>query len=330
MPHSFDTLDTHLPIKPIFLVYDSRSGSTVLARKMMASLDNVLVTPEIGFDTVLKKSKKPNERINWGELIDAMYAQDFRNLPFDSKKTRSLVDGKTIADGLLSILAEIRRQSDRETADWIVIKNGTHIKYVDAIRDLFGDNFRLLHIVRDPRAVVSSKLITERPYVSGQVMAWAGSFFAALQWRSYVRRVHACRKQGEAVVEVSYEHLVATPEESIEKIGQILGIPVSHMGVEIGKYKVPEQEQHIHTRVDAPITDKRVQAWKTKMSRRDKIIVEALTRWEMTRLGYEADCDYGKTEIVFALLSGAAESLCLIGLEVGRRVSRKLRGANGE
>lgn len=306
---------------PVFFVYDSRSGSTFLAREMMRRLDGLLVTTEIGFDTMLRRAAVNNNQTDWSPLIPKMYHKDFLNLPFGANRLNALIDGKTAAPAILAVLSELRRLSDRKDASCIIVKNGTHVKYLQTFSKLFGREFRVLHIVRDPRAVIASKLVTERPYVPGQVMAWAGSFFAALQWRSYIGKIKSFTKDGFSPIEIRYEDLVQSPAATVEGIGKELDLKTSDKARE---YLVPEKEQAIHTLAAGPASEERITAWKKTLKSRDKIIIETLTAREMNRLGYRPDRDYSQLQMITAILSGAAESTFLILAEIIKRTMSRL------
>ena len=67
-----------------FLVYDSRSGSTLLAKEISANLDGVMVTPEIGFDRLLAEGEAGLRRKGIGPIAEHMFAgHEFVNLGLD-------------------------------------------------------------------------------------------------------------------------------------------------------------------------------------------------------------------------------------------------------
>ena len=98
----------------------------------------------------------------------------------------------------------------------LVLKHPAFILHLDLVRSLFPD-FRVIHLVRDPRANVMSQR-TRWPSTS----LWD----AATRWRKSVQQGRRWQQRGLApYLEVRYEDLVTTPETTCRAICDFLEIP---------------------------------------------------------------------------------------------------------
>jgi len=142
-----------------------------------------------------------------------------------------------------------------------------------------------LHVVRDPRDVVSSIL----PLHFGAHSA----AMAALDWNESVagwwaaeRRVPASRR-----FEVRYEDLVAEPEAVFRAMAGFLGIPprgpIERQTLSGDAHGLARNWPH-HARLAEPIDDRSVGRHRRDLSDRDRALVEAICYTGLVTYGYEA------------------------------------------
>lgn len=274
-----------------FMIYDSRSGSTLLARKLAEELKDVAVTPEIGFDSLLRREENEFSQSMALAVVQELYRSgDFRNIGVEQgdmvAAVRQLAKPITAA-GLIQCFIQMWLRATGKQAAHVVVKNGTHAKYWRSIKRIWPDTARIIFVFRDPRAVVNSKLRTVRPYHSHEVMAWGGPLLAAWRWKTYSLQMRHAASVGVRVLDVKYETLLASPDAELEKLAAFIGTDRVE-GKTVGEYEIPAAEQKIHTLVTSgEIRKERGEAWMHELSAFDRGVIESACRSEMEDRGYE-------------------------------------------
>ena len=307
-------------MKLAFLVYDSRSGSTLLSREIAASFPGVYVSPEVRFDSLFGRG--PGW---WREARDGRVLRRLESARVPEKLALPPAEVQRLsaeAGGVLplidALVARAAASQGLAMPDVAVIKSGMHLR---ASRRILADapNARFVYVVRDPRAAIASKLETERPYVPGQKMAWAGAFAAAIQWRWYGRLAHSLGRRA-PLRTVRYEALLENPDVVLEDLSGFLGTPRGTGG---GRYGVPVAERAIHERVLTPGLDaSRASAWRSSLSREDQAVIEMICSGEMRRWGYEPELQIGPFRAVWFLAKSFAVSSGRVAREAARRLAR--------
>ena len=308
-------------MKIIFLVYDSRSGSTLLSREIAAWFPEVYVTPEIRFDSLFRRSKRW-WRGTGPEGVRALLARDrvLQKLELDSADATRLIAGthgtRDLVEALVTMLS--KRDGHGSPAK-VIIKSGLHLRVWPQIVAAVPEA-SFIYMVRDPRAVIASKLATERPYHPGQRMAWAGAFVAALQWRWYCR---LARRLGEhaPLLRVAYEDLLA---RHADVLGSISGFLASPLGAGGADYRVPAAERAIHARVmSAGLDGERAEAWRKELAAGDQAVIELACGSEMQRFGYQRELRIGSIRAIGILLAALIKSTRLVLREFGAHLIAK-------
>ena len=305
----------------VFLVYDSRSGSTLLSREIAAQFPDAYVSPEIRFDALLARDAEWWRHAGDGRvrrLLDAGRVPQKLELP-DADVERLAAEARGIRPLIEGLVARAAAQLGRGVPAIAVIKSGRHLRAARRILAEIPDA-RFVYVVRDPRAAIGSKLVTDRPYVPGQKMAWAGPFAAALQWRWYGRLARHLANVA-PVHTLRYEALLADPVGVLDGLARFLAVPRAPGGA---RYRVPAAEQGIHARVLAEGLDaSRAAAWRSELSREDQTVIEVLCGREMRRWGYEAELHPGP-------LRGpalVAKSSLVSAARVAREAAARLAGS---
>jgi hypothetical protein len=140
-----------------------------------------------------------------------------------------------------------------------------------------------IHVVRDPRAVVSS-LIHSNVHHSN-------AYHASLRWRMDVKKgLELEERHHRLVIRVHYEDLVRNPENTLRQILEFLNLVYDPAILQQDESSVAEYSmfyRNIHANLDRDPTDRYIDKWKDKLSSADIEVVEALTQVYMQRLGYE-------------------------------------------
>ncbi len=317
-----------------FLVYDSRSGSTLLSRLIMERLADVAVTQEIGFERLWRAAAQGGGKVTRDAARHCLKHDYLRNLELSRESLESLLDKHgaeiDVAVFLKELLAgHVQAVSGNRAKRWILIKYGRHVLSWKAIQQVLGRNTLMLHVVRDPRAVISSKLRTVRPYYPFETLAWGGSLLAAVRWKAYCQAFALARQADLPALEMRYEDLVEDPEGAIATLQTSLGIaedpPRSQSKMQQG-YVIPNAERTIHARVAEGAVQQRTLAWRDELRPSDRRRVEALLVQEMSVRGYATEHDWSTLERWRVLASSAPDAAWRTARHYARHAWRRIGG----
>jgi hypothetical protein len=276
-------------IKKIFLIYDSRSGSTYLSSRLNAKLRNYIVTPEINLNLFLELCIKYRP-VNSTKIINALKAGrvfDKLGIPIEIYKATLNEFNVSQTIDALDILLEIyikRIAPDGIQIEGVIIKKGDHHKKVKCIVNEIP-NVKFVYLSRDPRQIYESKKRTIRPYVPGQTMGWAGPIVSAVIWTRYEKCYSWIQEHADGI-EVRYEDLVKNEDAEIERISDYLSAERDYS--EEKKYEIPELEQSIHRRVDQKRLDPKVAGdWLKSLTYTEIGAIEFASRPYLSNKGYQ-------------------------------------------
>ena len=168
-------------------------------------------------------------------------------------------------------------------------KSPAHIFRLADIRATFP-NARVIHIVRDPRAVVCS---TIRAFRRGEFNDW-NVYSAAKYWARCIQ-VHTRQESSQVKLYtlVRYEDLVTRPEITLKSICSFLGLTfveemlnahrVASDYIRPGRSgKMPD----LHALTEKPLDATRTDAWKGTLSAAQARLIEQVAGKQMMALGY--------------------------------------------
>lgn len=270
------------PVKLTFLLSDSRSGSTFVARNIHEQIEGVIVTPELNLVWAIRL-------INSGSTdSDAIIAALEKGRVFEALGQSS--DGFSnelatadFATAIRNRIAVFVEATGETGIACVVIKKGHHAMQAEALSALFPEaQFICLH--RDPRAVYESKCRTDRPYVAGETMAWSGVAGTTWRWRQYTRRLFEIEEKLGGV-RVRFEDLSDDLAGALTEVARALST-VRQDGAK-SPYSIAAKEASIHdgarkTQIDTVDAER----WRTALAGRDITVIETLAEVEMARLGY--------------------------------------------
>jgi len=269
-----------------FIVGCGRSGTSLL-QMMLASHPAVTMPNETGFYAILWRRHPRLRNIRDDAMFDRVLAivlssPRIRAMGLDEARVRALAKaGKRSWETiLLAILTTFREQRG---CDRVGEKSPEHIHYTHRIVDGFP-NARIIHIVRDPRAVVLS--LSRTPFagrfVGRNITRWQK---AILQHRRYADALGPERYRL-----VRYEDLVSDAERTLTSLCSFLDLPFDRAMLrhESREEKVfaSWQEGHMANTLK-PVFTSSIEKWKTDLSRRHIALIEHALREDMALLGYE-------------------------------------------
>nr|WP_255352567.1 MULTISPECIES: sulfotransferase [unclassified Nocardiopsis] len=176
----------------------------------------------------------------------------------------------------------------------VIVDASKHASLAACLRWRYGSRMRLLHVVRDPRAVAHSwsKRVARpdaAPDSSEPEMARYSAGRAAVQWMTQNSTLDELARQGLPTLRVRYEDFVADPEAEFGRVAAFAG----HAGdpLRLGEDGVELSEGHAVSgnpmRFQAgPVGVRADHGWRRGLAPWRRCLVEALTAPTRGRYGY--------------------------------------------
>lgn len=245
---------------PIFLMYDSRSGSTFLSNSL-ASCSNSIVPHESNFIiNILKQTKKFNFYINNKEdlnkIIDDIYKEkkfnDWKITKYQIISQFSSSNYPIHAKNLILSILNIYKNKNKD--HFIVIKKGSYIFYYNDIQKVFP-NSKFIFLIRDGRAVCNSKLKYE-PFKSEY-----NAITAAKRWNFIISKMRKEANDNNNILIIKYEFFLTAKEKELSKIINFLNIDYSQKGY----LDMAERYTKVHKNINKGPLGERTDAWKHEL-----------------------------------------------------------------
>jgi len=269
-----------------FIVGCGRSGTTLL-QTMLLSDPSVILPPETKYFAVL-------EVRGWRQKLDLMNDSDFENavdLVWEDQARRGLeCDRATFErcarasqrtwDGLF--LAYLAAYAEPSGATRVGEKSPVHTHHVDELSAFYPDA-KFIHIVRDPRAVVLSRIKAGfgSNLVEPNVHRWARA--------AEMHRDHADRL-GDRYLLVSYEDLVTDQRATLQKVCDFLGIELTDAMLEHhkrGDKGFPERSRDWMENTTKPVFTSSIEKWKQELKPAHAAMIDAALGDHVARMGYK-------------------------------------------
>ena len=299
--------------KLALIISESRSGSTLLSKQINDNLLGVMVPPEIRLDLLMRKSNawlKSSSIEKIHRLLVCKRSLDHLNLN-ENELTRLIKDAKTNGNIGTLVMAILSAWADKESnknqeIKFLVVKKGvTHLKIWQQVL-AHCPHTVLVFLIRDPRAVVNSKLNASRVYHPFETLGWSGSALLALRWSWHIRKTQqAARKM--PCTTVRYEDLIAEQSSVLNQLAEFFNVEV---GDSENTYIVPEQERKIHKLVDSgEFREDRITGWRKELSINDQKTIELIANSSMQAFGYDCIHDLNPLEKVGLALRAIINSV---------------------
>lgn len=207
---------------PIFVVGAPRSGTTLL-QLILDSHPLVGMQGELHFFDQIKQLRK-----SWPSEVSAENLQEFyrgldklaafQYLPEVSRHlgwtTEQLLHGGggSLEDFFRCMVAAPARLAGKP---WCGEKTPENIRYLAELVEIFP-KAKIVHIHRDPRAVVAS--LMQVPWAPDSV------FINALKWKIDMLYADEFRKEGGRLHELAYEELVTEPRACLQGVCDFIGV----------------------------------------------------------------------------------------------------------
>lgn len=278
-------------LAPIFLVGCPRSGTTLL-QQMLDAHPDIAIAPETHFIRSFFLSDQYgdlNDDYNYKQLVKSIVdIPEFTEMELDSEEF--VADSQTLErsyKSLFWLLLEQFRQ--RRRVRIVGEKTPNHLLYMQTLQEFFPKAC-FIHIIRDPRAVVSSW--KKVPWTTGSVEG------DARVWRRYMATARKSPPANGAIFSLHYESLVTEPEECLKSICNFLGI---HFDRAMLRYYIKDSKGVNISREPwkrnavKPVSEDALMKWQQELTLDEIATVELITRDELVSLGYKLYAPNWKT-----------------------------------
>ena len=186
-----------------------------------------------------------------------------------------------------SLMAIIETAYPKDNLQYVGLTEGWVEAFIPPMLAAFGQQIRILHVVRDPRAVIASRnagMDVKKKY--------GGTYpilFLIRQWRKGVAVLLSQQSQP-GYMALRYEDLVASPGTVLRSVHRFLGIPFDETVLCTDKYvngAGRSWRQNTSFKPVSGFSTSSVHRWKTVLDEREIALIESLCMPEMASLGYE-------------------------------------------
>jgi len=286
-----------MPAPPVFIVGCPRSGTTLL-RRLLERHPALAICGETQFHLLVYVRRKafgnlenPAKRAHL--IREYLASRPMRESGLDTSELRDrLAREATSYQALFTSI--LSYYADSQNKPRCGEKTALHALFLETLREWFPGAL-ILHMVRDPRAVVAS--LQGAPWASSSVVT---------NTRKWIKLNQAARQFHDqpGYLEVRYEALVQSPAGELQKICSFLGEEYSPGML------VPDQNRAAGgdslRRWQMAITPERVDAWKTELTAAQVAQIEWVLGSKMESFGYERSAPSASALTVLRGLTDAA------------------------
>lgn len=268
-------------MEPIFVGGCGRSGTTLLAA-LLAGHSRAVAPPEAQFlvEGLAAGQGTDDAPAAFASLLAGSWRYRLWDLP-TSLPTELAAAGKAPSEIMAGVARAYAERNGAPGADRWVDHTPMNIGFAPTLLAEF-EAAPMVHIVRDPRAVIASVL----PLDWGPATARAG----ARWWLSVIAMGLAAEASFPGrVVRVGYEELVRDPGGALERLCPALGLEFEPAMAGGGEAGLPAYTHGQHALVGRAPDPARIDAWRAKLSAAEVATIEAEVRDVPLMLGYELD-----------------------------------------
>jgi Sulfotransferase family len=271
---------------PIFIVGSPRSGTSLL-QLMIDAHPNITISGEVHFfDQILEikkhvpSLKDPNDFEMFYSLLNKIHDLQFfpdADKVFPNVKREMASDpGRSYESFYKGVLEQVAKgKGARRYGE----KTPTNIRYLDQLVEIFP-NAKIIHIIRDPRGVVASKM--KMPWSSNDIVT------NTLKWKLDVECGLEFSKTSRSYYELRYVDLVSDPEIQLKKVCEFIGEAYDSKMLDYRKSsqrfaKDKPWMQGTYQKVYKTA----VETWQTELSETQIYIIQRMVYPLLIRFGYE-------------------------------------------
>lgn len=268
--------------KKLFFIIGCRRSGTTLLKTILSSHSDIYIPPETFFYTsIVRKYNLVSRYVNPDKLDYVLGKWWIRELGISKDNIQQKMDdsGRDSSDWNNIFLSMLGVLAEAKDAKLIGEKTPSHIDVADKLLGQFP-SCRIIHIVRDPRAVLASCRSVDigTNQAAGVIREWMGAL-----------RMHNKIRDSERYYWLRYEDLVSCLDKKLSEICMFLGVDFDESMLGFYNRKTPgfSVEQSHHCNTMRPIFTSSVDSWKTKIPKSDIALIEYCLAEEMKCFGYQ-------------------------------------------
>jgi len=274
--------------RPIFIVGVGRSGTSLL-QSMLNAHSKIAFSPETHFvRSYLAQGLSLSECKE--QILEDQFLQ---NLELDLEKI--VAEAKSCEDFYKKMMSEYLAKKSKE---YIGDKDPKNIENLKVIKKYFP-NALIVHIYRDPRAVIASRL---KAKWSKDNPLWQHILAYKTQF-SYMKKHQHIFKDN--FVELKYEELLENPETQLEKILLKLNLEFEDEMLEFFKSAddvVKGEEKSWKENLYKPVMKENIDKYKSEIDQKTIERIEKALYPQMQKCGYEYSSKSFFASIVYGIL----------------------------
>ncbi len=269
-----------------FLIYDSRSGSTLLA-SLLNEHPDIYVSFEAEFLISAMEHHQKTGFFPEGQTLYEMLKTDKRlsewgiNISQVYQECTSIYQKVTVKNFLETVFNHLNsHDTGKKDARLFIIKQGLLTGYLDSLSCLYPDAY-IIHIYRDGRAVYASK--KKNKNIDSNLPMSTDPVKSARRWTKIQDQITAMAKVMN-ICEIRYEDLIINRERQLELIwaylkSDAIRYPPEESEISYAK-NLPDNQRKIHPLVGKPLDQSRITAWQSTLS-----VIEI---WKYERVAHRA------------------------------------------
>lgn len=272
-------------IKKLFIVGVGRSGTTLL-QSMLNAHPEICFTPETHF---IKRFLVPQfsgiKNFSKSSLLESLEEDKYlKRLNISYNPILDKFNEKLSDKDLVSIFDIILENYARDQNKIIVgDKDPMNASYINQIKYAFPDSY-LIHIIRDPRDVVLSRLESD----------WGKNTSFSVHLAEYKVHLNSVLSDANALfdkkyIEIYYEKLLENPEKELERVCNEIGLDYSNEMLDFQKKAntiVFSDERAWKDNVFKPLIRNNKSKWVKGLTNYQAGIVELVLKKQFLKLGY--------------------------------------------
>lgn len=264
-------VDRREPLKTLFIVGCSRSGTTMLQQALNRH-SQIVIPPETKFFYYFYGRRRKRQRAQWERIQRDLQIE----LPQPASVRRPDEAHTVFHEMAKAYLERLEHQGVAYFGD----KTPEHTSHLHAIREVFPDA-KILFLYRDGRDVALS--LTKVPWIRCNICG------GMLIWLHYYRILKRERENPSPnTLFLRYEDLVYEPIEELSRVQEFLGLDYEPQVADgFGNREgIPEREYAWKSRALEKITASRVGLWRRRLSNSQVERLECIAGDALEDLGY--------------------------------------------
>jgi hypothetical protein len=248
---------------------------------LLGAHSECIVTPESQFKIeALRMLARSRGNTSLADVLEMICSHPrFKLWDVHVDRVEGLAQATDLGSLLTWLVQKYAQSRGKPDATVWIDHTGANSRYAPRLLELFPEA-RFIHLVRDGRAVTASVMPLDWGPNSVQRAAhwWTEHLAYGLASEGYLEQ---------RAIRLTFEDLVTSPEASLRKLCDLLGLTFEREMIHADGFDVPSFTRTQHRLVGEPPDASRADRWKHELTSREIEVFESLTGDLLVALGYE-------------------------------------------